>query len=82
MIFKIIKAGIRVSFFYTILKMKYLLILLLSSCSYSIHEANLIDQQKTMLKQDEQSRKKQQKIRDSRKKNVKVYKKRVYNKYI
>ena len=35
-----------------------------------------------MLKQDEQSRKKQQKIRDSRKKRVKVYKSRVYNKYI
>ena len=35
-----------------------------------------------MLRNDEQSRKKQQKIRDSRKKRVKVYKKRVYNKYI
>ena len=35
-----------------------------------------------MLKYDEQSRKKQQNIRDSRKKIVKVYKKRVYNKYI
>ncbi len=30
-----------------------------------------------MLKYDEQSRKKQQKIRDSRKKRVKVYKKRL-----
>jgi Mg2+/Co2+ transporter CorB len=52
--------------------MKYLLIILLfSSCSYSIHEANLIEQNKTMLRNDEQSRKKQQKIRDSRKKRVK-----------
>ena len=63
--------------------MKYLLLLLLFSCkSYRIHETNLIEQQKTMLRLDEQSRKKQQKIRDSRKKRVKVYKKRVYNKYI
>ena len=63
--------------------MKYLIILLLFSCkSYPVHEANLIEQNKTMLKQDEQSRKKQQKIRDSRKKRVKIYKKRVYNKYI
>ena len=58
--------------------MKYLILLLLFSCkSYSVHEANLIDQQKFMLKQDEQSRKKQQNIRDSRKKRVKVYKKRL-----
>ena len=35
-----------------------------------------------MLRNDEQSRKKKQKIRDSRKKRVKVYKKIVYNKYI
>ena len=63
--------------------MKYLLLLLLFSCkSYPVHEANLIEQQKTMLKQDEQSRKKQQKIRDSRKKSIKVYKKRLQNKYI
>jgi hypothetical protein len=63
--------------------MKYLLLLLLFSCkSYSVHEANLIEQQKTMLRNDDQSRKKQQKIRDSRKKRVKVYKKRLYNKYI
>ena len=52
--------------------MKYLIILLLFSCqTYPVHEANLIDQQKFMLKQDEQSRKKQQNIRDSRKKRVK-----------
>jgi hypothetical protein len=56
--------------------MKYLIILLLFSCqTYKIHEANLIDQQKQMLKYDEQSRKKQQKIRDSRKKRVKNVKK-------
>ena len=58
--------------------MKYLILLLLFSCkSYSVHQQNLIDQQKFMLKQDEQSRKKQQKIRDSRKKIMKVYKKRL-----
>jgi hypothetical protein len=63
--------------------MKYLLLLLLFSCkSYRIHEANLIDQQKYMLKYDEQSRNDQQKIRDSRKKRVKIYKKRTINKYI
>ena len=51
--------------------MKYLIILLLFSCqTVSVHEANLIEQNKTMLKQDEQSRKKQQKIRDSRKKTL------------
>lgn len=59
-----------------------LLILLLLSCNISIHQYNLDSQCKTMLRNDEQSRKKQQKIRDSRKKRVKVYKKRVYNKYI
>lgn len=35
-----------------------------------------------MLKQDEQSRKKQQKIRDSRKKRVKFYKSRNYRKFV
>jgi hypothetical protein len=63
--------------------MKYLLILLLSSCqSYSVHEQNLIQQQKRMEQFDEQSRKKQQKIRDSRKKRLKVKKIRTSNKYI
>lgn len=63
--------------------MRYLLLLLLFSCqNYKIHEANLIDQQKYMLKQDEQSRKKQQKIRDSRKKRVKFYKSRNYRKFV
>jgi hypothetical protein len=58
--------------------MKYLLLLLLFSCqTYSVHQQNLIEQNKTMLRNDEQSRKKQQKIRDSRKKIVKVYKKRL-----
>ena len=58
--------------------MKYLIILLLFSCkSYSVHEANLVQQQKTMLQFDQKSRNEQQKIRDSRKKRVKVYKKRV-----
>jgi hypothetical protein len=42
----------------------------------------MIQQQKSMLQFDQKSRSEQQKIRDSRKKRVKVYKKRVYNKYI
>ena len=59
--------------------MKYLIIFLLFSCkTYPVHEANLIEQQKYMLKNDEQSRKKQQNIRDGRKKRVKVYKKRLF----
>jgi uncharacterized membrane protein required for colicin V production len=63
--------------------MKYLLILLLFSCStLPIHQANLIQQQKLMLQFDQKSRNEQQKIRDSRKKRVKVYKKRTINKYI
>lgn len=63
--------------------MKYLLILLLFSCNtLPVHEANLVKQQKTMLQFDQKSRNEQQKIRDSRKKRVKFYKKRLYNKYI
>jgi uncharacterized membrane protein required for colicin V production len=63
--------------------MKYLIIFLLFSCStLPVHEANLVQQQKTMLQFDQKSRNDQQKIRDSRKKRVKVYKKRLYNKYI
>jgi hypothetical protein len=63
--------------------MKYLLLLLLFSCkSYSVHQQNLIDQQKYMIRYDEQSRKKQQNIRDSRKKRVKVYKSRNYRKFV
>jgi uncharacterized membrane protein required for colicin V production len=55
--------------------MKYLLILLLFSCStLPIHQANLIQQQKSMLQFDQKSRNEQQKIRDSRKKRVKVKK--------
>lgn len=49
----------------------YSLLILFSSCSYSIHESNLIQQQKTMLQFDQKSRNEQQKIRDSRKKRVK-----------
>jgi len=60
----------------------YSLLILFSSCSYSIHENNLIQQQKSMQQFDQKSRNEQQKIRDSRKKIVKVYKKRLYNKYI
>lgn len=65
--------------------MKYLLLLLLFSCQkLPVHEQNLAEQNKTMLKYDEQSRKKQQKIRDSRKKRVKksMYKSRNLKKLI
>jgi hypothetical protein len=52
--------------------MKYLLIFLLFSCStLPVHEANLVQQQKTMLQFDQKSRNEQQKIRNSRKKRVK-----------
>lgn len=54
------------NYFYSVL-----LLLLFSCNTLPVHQQNLIDQQKTMLKQDEQSRKKQQNIRDSRKKRVK-----------
>jgi hypothetical protein len=62
--------------------MKYLLILLLLSCNMPIHQYNLDSQRKTMLQFDQKSRNEQQKIRNSRKKRVKVYKKRTINKYI
>ena len=65
--------------------MKYLLLLLLFSCQkLPVHEQNLVEQNKTMLKYDEKSRKKQQKIRDSRKKRVKksMYKSRNLKKLI
>lgn len=53
--------------------MKYILLLILFSCQkLPVHEQNLVEQNKTMLKYDEQSRKKQQKIRDSRKKRMKI----------
>ena len=55
--------------------MKYLLILIIFSCkSTSIHEHNLTQQYKTMLKYDKQSRKVQQKIRSE--KQVKIFIKR------
>jgi hypothetical protein len=62
--------------------MKYLLILLLFSCkSYPVHEANLIQQQKTMQQFDQKSRSDQQKIRSGRE-NKKKLVKRTKNKYI
>ena len=65
------------NYFYSVL------IFILFSCqNYKIHEANLIEQNKTMLRNDEQSRKKQQKIRDSRKKRLKVYKSRNNRKFV
>jgi hypothetical protein len=56
--------------------MKYLLILLLSSCSYSLHEHNLTTQRKTMLKYDKQSKKVQQKIRSEKQVKKKLVKRR------
>ena len=63
--------------------MKYLLILLLLSCNTSVHQYNLDNQRKTMLKYDRKSIRKQQHIRDGRgdiitkrkkvKRNVKKY---------
>jgi len=51
--------------------MKYLLILLLFSCkNLSVHDQNLIEQNKYMLKNDYKIKIKQQKIRDSRKKTL------------
>jgi hypothetical protein len=48
--------------------MKYLIIFVLFSCSnnYSVHESNLQNQYRTMMKHDKRSRKKQQAIRDKR----------------
>jgi len=46
-----------------------IIVLLLSSCkTYSVHEQNIIEQNKTMIKYDKKSRSTQQKIRSSRKK--------------
>jgi hypothetical protein len=59
------------NYFYSVL------ILLLLSCNTSIHQYNLDTQCKRMLQFDQKSRNEQQKIRDSRKKRVKVYKKRL-----
>ena len=46
--------------------MKYLLILLLLSCSTSVHQYNIDNQYKKMLKYDKKSIRKQQSIRDNR----------------
>lgn len=67
--------------------MKYLLpivILLSVSCSsYSVHEQNMITQNKRMTIYDQKSRNKQQHIRSSNKsKNTKVKKIRKIRKYI
>jgi len=59
--------------------MKFLLlILLLYSCSssYSVHESNMIKQNKKMEKFDEKSRKKQQYIRSSNAHKNKVKKRK------
>ena len=46
-----------------------IIVLLLSSCkNYSVHEQNIIEQNKSMNKYDKKSRSTQQKIRSSRKK--------------
>ena len=62
--------------------MKYLLILIIFSCkSTSIHEHNLTQQSKTMLKYDKHSRKVQQKMRSEKQVKKKLVK-RSQNKYI
>ena len=67
--------------------MKYLLpiiILLSLSCrSYSVHEQNMITQNKRMMIHDQKSRNKQQHIRSSNQtKNTKVKKARKTKRYI
>jgi hypothetical protein len=57
--------------------MKYLPILLLLSCSTSVHQYNLDSQRKTMLKYDKQSIRKQQNIRDKRGKTLFTKRKKV-----
>ena len=52
------------------LRMKYLLILLLLSCNTSVHQYNLDNQRKTMLKYDRKSIRKQQQIRNRRGKTL------------
>jgi len=65
------------NYFYSVL-----ILLLLLSCNMPIHQYNLDSQRKKMQQFDQKSRNEQQKIRDSRKKRVKFYKKRTINKYI
>jgi len=57
--------------------MKYLPILLLLSCSTSVHQYNLDIQRKKMLKYDKQSIRKQQNIRDKRGKTLFIKRKKV-----
>ena len=57
--------------------MKYLLILIIFSCkSTSIHEHNLTQQRKVMLKYDKHSRKVQQKMRSDKQVKKKLVKRR------
>ena len=67
----------KMTYIYTIKELKIkmstfiilIIVLLLSSCkNYSVHEQNIIEQNKTMIKYDKKSRATQQKIRSSRKK--------------
>jgi hypothetical protein len=57
--------------------MKYLPILLLLSCSTSVHQYNIDSQRKNMLKYDKQSIRKQQNIRDDRGKTLFIKRKKV-----
>lgn len=53
------------------------IVLLLYSCrSYSVHEKNLMEQNKSMMKYDKKSISNQQKIRSNRKKSTKNKKSR------
>ena len=65
--------------------MKYLIILVLFSCSnnHSVHESNLQNQYRMMMKHDKKSRKKQQAIRDKRERVLfRTKKSKNTNKYV
>jgi len=60
-----------------------IVVLLLSSCkSYSVHEQNIIEQNRTMLKYDKKSISTQQKIRNNRKKVKKNKRTKIKRLYI
>lgn len=60
-----------------------IVVLLLSSCkSYSVHEQNIIEQNRSMLKYDKKSISTQQKIRNNRKKVKKNKRTKIKRLYI
>lgn len=62
--------------------LKYILVLLLYSCSYSVHDNGLREQQRYMLKHDNKSRKEIQKLRSKNQIKNKKYRFNRKNKYI